>query len=50
VQGDRDPFGIPPEGPGRRVVQVRGNHSLRTDLDGVANAVRAWLPTVLASS
>jgi hypothetical protein len=50
VQGDRDPFGIPPEGPGRSVVQVRGDHSLRTDLDGVATAVRAWLPTVLASS
>jgi predicted alpha/beta-hydrolase family hydrolase len=50
VQGDRDPFGIPPEGPGRTVVQVRGDHSLRTDLDGVATAVRAWLPTVLASS
>jgi hypothetical protein len=48
VQGDRDPFGIPPEGPGRSVVQVRGDHSLRTDLDGVATAVRAWLPTVLA--
>jgi predicted alpha/beta-hydrolase family hydrolase len=50
VQGDRDPFGIPPEGADRTVVQVRGNHSLRTDLDGVATAVRAWLPTVLASS
>jgi uncharacterized protein len=49
VQGDRDPFGIPPEGADRTVVQVRGNHSLRTDLDGVATAVRAWLPTVLAA-
>jgi uncharacterized protein len=50
VQGDRDPFGIPPEGADRRVVQVRGDHSLRTGLDGVASAVRTWLPTVLASS
>ena len=30
VQGDRDPFGMPPEAPGRRVVVVEGgDHSLR---------------------
>ena len=46
VQGDRDPFGIPPAGALRTVVQVPGNHSLRTDLDAVATAVRAWLPVV----
>jgi predicted alpha/beta-hydrolase family hydrolase len=46
VQGDRDPFGMPPAGPRRTVVQVPGNHSLRTDLDAVAAAVRAWLPVV----
>ena len=46
VQGDRDPFGMPPAGARRRVVQVSGNHSLRTDLETVANAVRAWLPGV----
>jgi uncharacterized protein len=46
VQGDRDPFGIPPAAPGRAVVQVSGNHSLRTDLEAVAAAVRAWLPRV----
>ncbi len=46
VQGDRDPFGIPPAGALRTVVQVPGNHSLRTDLDAVAAAVRAWLPGV----
>ena len=43
VQGDRDQFGMPPPGPQRTVVPVRGNHSLRTDLDAVAAAVRAWL-------
>ena len=42
VQGDRDPFGIPPAGPRRTVVQVGGDHSLRSDLGGVAEAVRAW--------
>ena len=47
VQGKRDPFGMPPPGPRRAVVQVEGDHSLRTDLDAVAAAVRVWLPRVL---
>ena len=44
VQGVRDPFGIPPAGPTRTVVQVEGDHSLRTDPAAVAAAIRAWLP------
>jgi uncharacterized protein len=48
VQGTGDPFGMPPPSSGRKVVQVPGNHSLRTDLDAVASAVREWLPGVLA--
>jgi predicted alpha/beta-hydrolase family hydrolase len=48
VQGAKDPFGIPPASKKRRVVQVAGNHSLRTDLPALAAAVREWLPTVLA--
>ena len=44
VQGARDPFGIPPATARRTVVQVQGDHSLRTDLQAVAAAVRAWLP------
>jgi predicted alpha/beta-hydrolase family hydrolase len=48
VQGGRDPFGIPPASALRTVVQVAGDHSLRTDLDAVADAVRAWLRTTLA--
>ena len=47
VQGERDPFGIPPAGARREVVLVPGDHSLRTDLEAVAAAVRAWLPGVL---
>jgi predicted alpha/beta-hydrolase family hydrolase len=43
VQGTGDPFGMPPPGKRREVVQVRGNHSLRMDLDLVAEAVRTWL-------
>jgi uncharacterized protein len=30
VQGERDPFGIPPGGPNRTVVLVPGTHSLRS--------------------
>jgi uncharacterized protein len=47
VQGARDPFGIPPVGPRRDVVEVPGDHSLRADLPAVAAAVRAWLPGVV---
>lgn len=46
VQGERDRFGIPPPAERRRVVQVPGDHSLRTDLDAVAAAVRDWLSTL----
>jgi uncharacterized protein len=49
VQGERDPFGMPPKGEQRTVVQVPGNHSLKTDLEAVATAVRSWLPGVLAA-
>jgi predicted alpha/beta-hydrolase family hydrolase len=50
VQGARDPFGIPPPAANRTVVQVPGNHSLRTDLPAVAAAVREWLPGVVAQA
>jgi predicted alpha/beta-hydrolase family hydrolase len=46
VQGDRDPFGMPPAGPARTVVHVRGDHALRADLEAVTTAVRAWLQAV----
>ena len=46
VQGERDPFGIPPAGPSRTVTLVPGTHTLR-DVDAIAAAVRAWLPEVL---
>jgi hypothetical protein len=48
VQGARDTFGIPPAGPRRKVVQVPGDHSLRTDLQAVTDAVRDWLPRVIS--
>jgi predicted alpha/beta-hydrolase family hydrolase len=48
IQGERDPFGMPPAAPGRTVVTVAGDHSLKAGIDDVAPAVAAWLPTVLA--
>jgi uncharacterized protein len=48
VQGTRDPFGIPPAGPQRRVVEVAGDHSLKADLPAVSAALRSWLADLLA--
>ena len=50
VQGERDQFGVPPAGERRTVVLVPGDHSLRTDLEAVAAAVRQWLPGVVAQA
>ena len=47
VQGERDQFGIPPDGKQRTVVVVPGDHGLKKDLDAVASAVRGWLPGVI---
>jgi predicted alpha/beta-hydrolase family hydrolase len=47
VQGRTDAFGIPPEAPSRRVVLVTGDHSLRSDTEGLTTAVRAWLEELL---
>jgi predicted alpha/beta-hydrolase family hydrolase len=43
VQGERDPFGIPPPGAHREVRIVPGDHSLRAGLDEVRAEVDAWL-------
>ena len=43
VQGARDPFGVPPPAAQRVVVEVQSDHSLRSDLAAVAEAVRDWL-------
>lgn len=42
VQGERDPFGLPPAGPNRTVVTVPGTHSLRSS-GTIAAVVRDWL-------
>jgi len=48
VQGERDPFGMPPAAALRTVARVPGDHGLKADLDAVGAAVRAWLPGVVA--
>jgi predicted alpha/beta-hydrolase family hydrolase len=48
VQGERDPFGIPPASRRRRVAVVRGDHSLRVAGE-VSGAVGPWLTQLRAS-
>jgi len=48
VQGERDPFGVPPGAPGRTVAVVAGDHSLKADLPEVGATVREWLAEWLA--
>jgi uncharacterized protein len=48
IQGERDPFGMPPGSSSRTVVSVSGDHSLRSDLPAVAAAVRDWLDRLVA--
>ena len=43
VQGESDPFGMPPEAPGRAVVRLRGNHGLKSDAPALRAAVRDFL-------
>lgn len=43
VQGTSDRFGMPPNAPGRQVVEVAGDHGLKADPDAIGEAVAAWL-------
>jgi predicted alpha/beta-hydrolase family hydrolase len=47
VQGESDPFGMPPDGPTRTVVRVPGDHALRNTAP-VEAAVADWLPGAVA--
>ena len=48
VQGERDPFGVPPEAPGRTVVTVPATHTIRgAAATAAAAAVTGWLARVL---
>jgi len=46
VQGENDRFGVPFPDAKRTVAVVRGDHALRSDLEGLRAAVRAWLAEV----
>ena len=43
VQGEQDPFGMPPGSDRRTVVLVAGDHSLRNGLGSVTPTVADWL-------
>jgi predicted alpha/beta-hydrolase family hydrolase len=47
VQGDRDPFGLPPAADGRRIVVVPGDHSLRSAAEPIRLAVAAFLTSLV---
>jgi uncharacterized protein len=47
VQGTRDAFGMPPGSKLRTVAHVAADHGLKTDLESVAAAIRAWLRTTV---
>jgi predicted alpha/beta-hydrolase family hydrolase len=47
VQGQNDPFGRPDPAPGRDVVLLRGDHSLKSDAPGLRAAVTSWLAALL---
>ena len=48
VQGERDPFGRPGPAPGREVVLLRGDHSLKSDAPALRAAVGTWLTHITA--
>ena len=48
VQGTGDRFGMPPPATRRTVVQVPGDHSLRTDPEAVGAAIRDWLSRLVS--
>jgi len=48
VQGERDPFGMPPEASGRTVVRVVGDHGLKADRAAIVEAVGGWLESLVS--
>ncbi len=47
VQGENDPFGLPPPSPNRTIVRIPGTHSLKSAA-AVGAAVSEWLTTSTA--
>jgi hypothetical protein len=50
IQGESDPFGIPPAARRRKVVRVAGTHSLKSDLPAIRDAAANWLARLAARS
>jgi uncharacterized protein len=50
VQGERDPFGMPPPGRRRTVVRLAGDHGLKSDPAGLERAVAEWLQALLGAA
>ena len=46
VQGSGDPFGMPPAGENRTVIEVAGDHGLKQDIPAVTAAIGGWLETM----
>jgi uncharacterized protein len=49
VQGENDPFGIPPAASGRTVCVVPGDHGLRRGVADAAPRVGEWLQRIVAT-
>ena len=47
VQGESDPFGMPRGGDRHEIVAIKGNHSLKSDLEALGNAAASWLERIL---
>jgi len=50
IQGERDPFGMPPAAKGRKVVTISGDHGLKADRAALEAAVTTWLEGAWLSS
>ena len=50
IQGERDPFGIPPPGKLRTVEHVSADHGLKSDLAAVAAAATRWLASLVGAA
>lgn len=46
IQGEKDPFGMPPSASGRTVTVVAGDHGLKKDLAAVEEHARQWLASL----
>ncbi|HEX4033633.1 MAG TPA: alpha/beta family hydrolase [Solirubrobacteraceae bacterium] len=47
VQGASDRFGVPKLAKGREVAVIRGDHALKSDREGLRNAVDGWLAALV---